>query len=175
MGLDLLISVPIIIFSLIGFRDGLVKKLVAIIMMILGLVVAQTYRADVGRMIAEFLGIYNNTFVTLGFLVIFIGVVTLQALLYRILTANYKIGGVADRSLGGILGFVQGVIFISAILMVYSVEGVPSKQAKRDSRFYRLVVNIAPQILDATSGIVPEFKGRLDELTKPSEINMPRR
>ncbi len=175
MGLDLLIAMPIIIFSLIGFRDGLVKKLVAIIMMVLGLVAAQTYRADVGRMIAEFIGIYNNTFATLGFLTIFIGVVTLQALLYRILTANYKIGGVADRSLGGILGFVQGMIFISVILMVYSVEGIPSQQVKRDSRFYSLVINIAPQILDATSGIVPEFKDRLDELTKPSEINTPRR
>lgn len=167
MGLDLLIVTPVIILSLLGFRDGMVRKLVSVVMMIIAMVVAQTYRADVGKMLGELFGIDVSFAPTMGFLTIFFGIVFVQSLLYRLLTANYKIGGIADRSLGSILGFFQGMLLVSVLLMIFALEDVPSKQAKMDSRLYKSVVNIAPQIMDFASSLIPEATQRIDELTRP--------
>ena len=49
-----------------------------------------------------------------GFLVIFLGLFVLQGLVYRIVAKNYKIGGFADRIGGIVLGFIEGVIFVSS-------------------------------------------------------------
>jgi hypothetical protein len=64
---------------------------------------------------------------------------------------------------------------MSVIFMMLALSGFPSRQYRNDSRLYKPVVNIAPQLLDFTLETVPEAtqelkgetKERLDEFTKP--------
>lgn len=175
MIIDLIIIFPVIALCVLGFRDGIVKKGIGLVVTIIGLVVAQLLMHDM----AEF---YVDEFDTdlpggtiLGFYTVFFGLIFLQSLIYRLSGSEYKIGGIADRIIGSGLGLFQGIIIMSAMFMMLNLTGFPSRQYRNDSRLYKTVVNVAPQMLDFILEVVPEKSGelqektkeRLDEFTKP--------
>ena len=166
MLLDILIFVPMLMCILFGFRDGSVRKIVAIVVLIAGLILGQLYKRDVGNLLAG-QGEGNEGSPVNGFLIIFLGMFIVQGLLYRILAKNYKIGGFADKIAGIALGFIEGAIFVSALLFIFALSDFPDKNNKRDSQFYKSVVNIAPQILDMTSTIGPDAVEKLKGVGAP--------
>jgi uncharacterized membrane protein required for colicin V production len=170
MLLDILIFVPILICTLFGVRDGSVRKLVAIVVLIAGLILGQVYMRDVGNILAGRGGVSSENAPIYGFLVIFLGLLVVQGLLYRILTGNYKISGIADRIGGTVLGFIEGALFVSSLLFIFAMSDFPDRTTKRDSQFYTSVVNIAPQILDMTSTVAPEVLNKLKDIGLPDSI-----
>jgi uncharacterized membrane protein required for colicin V production len=167
MLLDILIFVPILTCILLGLRDGVVRKLVAIVVMIAGLFLGQIYMHDVGNLIFKS---GQEAAPMYGFLIIFIVLVILQSLLYKFLTESYKIGGFADRVGGIVLGFIEGALFVSILLLIFSLSGFPSRDIKRDASFYKPIVNIAPRILDVISTTGPEAIQKVKEIGTPSAI-----
>jgi uncharacterized membrane protein required for colicin V production len=172
MILDIFIGIPILFFILLGVRDGIVRKLVAIIVLIGGLFLGQLYMHPVGTYLANRGWINSTDAQHDGFLIIFLGLAILQTLLYKILTGSYKIGGVADRIGGTVLGFIEGTIFVSSLLFIFALSGSPDRQTKRDSRFYKSVVNIAPQILDMTSSLDIDAFDKLKETGTPGAVKI---
>jgi uncharacterized membrane protein required for colicin V production len=118
-----------------------------------GLILAQLYMHDVGEYLVEHAKASRENAPMYGFLCIYLGLFLVQGLFYRIVTKNYKIGGIADRIGGIILGFMEGILFVSSLLFIFEMSGFPDNQNKRDSQFYKSVINIAPQILDFTSTV----------------------
>jgi membrane protein required for colicin V production len=165
MLLDILIFIPILMCILFGLRDGTVRKLVAIAILIAGLILGQLYMHDVGNLLAGHGGKNQEGSPITGFLFIFLGLLILQGFLYRILAKNYKIGGFVDRIGGIVLGFIEGVLFVSSLLLIFATSEFPDKNNKRDSQFYKSVVNIAPQILDMTSTVGPEVLDKIKDAT----------
>ena len=170
MLLDLLLGMPLLIFLLLGLRDGVVRKLVACIMIVAGLFLGQLYMHDVGKFMQNNNWIESPNAPMYGFLIIFLSIIIVQTLLYKILTKGYKIGGIADRVGGTILGLIEGGLFLSSLLFIFALVGIPERETVRDSRFYKTVVNIAPQILDFTSTLGPDAIEKLKEVGNPGEI-----
>ena len=168
MGLDILIFVPLLSCIIFGFRDGIVRKVVAIVMMIAGLFVGQIYMHDVGKLLFNSKQTEAPMY---SFLIIFIVIVIVQSLLYRFLAKNYKIGGFIDRVGGLVLGFFEGVLFVSVLLLIFSMSGFPSRDFERGSSFYRPIVNIAPQILDIASTDGPDAVQKFKEIGTPAPIS----
>jgi membrane protein required for colicin V production len=164
MVIDILIICPMIVFTLLGFRDGVVRKLVAIVFLIIGLFLGQLYMYDFGQFLSDNGWIHSDNSSMYGFLYIFLAAAILQGLLYKILTGGYKIGGFADRVGGIILGFIEGALFLSCLLFIFALTGFPSREIKRDARLYKPIVNIAPQILDLTSSLGPDSFEKLKEI-----------
>jgi len=155
MLLDILIFIPMLIFICLGFRDGIVRKVVAIITLIICLFLGHFYAQQVGQFLVKSNIVAPADSHMYGFLTVFIGIFLLQSLLYRLITKNYKIGGIADKIVGVFLGFVEGAIFISSMLYILKFGGFPDRETARDTRFYKAFVNIAPQILDIPEAINP--------------------
>ncbi len=164
MLLDILIFVPILMCILFGMRDGIVRKLVAIAVLITGLILGQIYMRNVGDLITGRGGISHEDAPIYGFLLVFLGSLVIQGFLYRVLTKCYKIGGVADKIGGIVLGFIEGILFVSSMLFIFAMADFPDRQNKRDSEFYKSVVNIAPQILDMTSTVGPEVLNKIKDI-----------
>jgi len=171
MLLDILIGGPILFFILLGVRDGSVRKLVAIIVLIAGLILGHIFMRDVGDLLTGRGGISHEDAPMDGFLVIFFGLFIIQSLLYKILTGSYKIGGIPDRVGGIVLGFIEGTLLVSSLLYIFAMSDFPDYQTKRYSMFYKSVVNIAPQILDMTSTVGPDVLDKLKEAGTPSSID----
>jgi uncharacterized membrane protein required for colicin V production len=171
MLLDILIFVPVLMCILFGLRDGIVRKLVAIVVLIAGLILGQIYMRDVGDLLVGRGGTNPEDAPIYGYLVIFLGLLIVQGLFYRIVAKNYKIGGFADRIGGIVLGFIEGVLFVSTLLFIFATSDFPDRNNKRDSQFYKSVVNIAPQILDMTSTVGPEVLNKLKDVGTPESID----
>ena len=167
MFLDILLISPLILFTLLGLRDGLVRKLVAIAAVVVALFLAQAYMHDVGELLSENVGTSPANAPTMGFLLIFLVVTLFTSVIYRITSDNYKIGGIADKVLGAVLGLVQGALLASCLLLIMAFQGMPSRETVRDSRLYKPLVNIAPQILDLGAEFGPGAVKNLENLTKP--------
>jgi len=169
MGIDLLLETPVISTGARGGRDGFVRKGVGILTGVVAMIAAQLFMSDLAPALTDG-GVDPSVAPMDAFLIIFFAILTVESLLYRLLAHGYKIGGIADRSIGSFLGFVQGVLIVSVVVMMLATQDWPSRQGRRDSRLYRPIANVAPQILDATSGLIPDVNQRLEELTKPPSV-----
>jgi len=167
---DIIIIGPMLVFTLLGLRDGIVRKLVAILFLIVGLILGQLYMRDVGQFLSDNGWIHSDDSSMYGYLFIFLGVAILQGVVYTILTKGYKIGGFADRVGGLILGFIEGALFLSCLLFIFVQTGFPSYEMKRDARLYKPIVNIAPQILDLVSLVESESIDKLQEAGKAAIV-----
>ena len=173
MGLDLLVVTPIIIFLLLGFRDGTVRKLVAVVMAVLAMNLAKIYMGDVGKVLMEKMEVESVDAPTLGFLTVFTSLMLLNSLLYRLLTRNYKIGGLVDRIIGSVVGFIEGVIIVAAVAFALQLQGFPSQKTVRDARLYTPVANVGTTILRIADVLAPEIDRHLKDMTQPSQPALP--
>jgi uncharacterized membrane protein required for colicin V production len=165
--LDILLGGWLIVATLLGLRDGVVRKAVSAVMTIVALILSQVFMRDAADILVESAGVDPSNAPVLGSLTVFLGLMTIQSLVYRFATGPYKIGGIGDRVAGSIIGLFQGVLFLSGFLFLMAIIGFPSKSFKRDSRIYKSVVNIAPQILDEVMTLGPETLEQLRELSSP--------
>ncbi len=167
---DFMIATPIIVATLLGIRDGFVRKLVALAMMIVGALVGQFYSQDAGKALADEFGLSPSAAPTWGFLLIFLCINALQAVVYRLVTGNYKIGGIGDRILGGAVGTLQGALLVSIILTMMARHMLPGHDVKKDSRLYKSLLNIAPQVLDLVTESTPEAIQELQRMATPDAV-----
>ena len=172
MILDFLIIPPIILTTLLGLRDGSVRKGVSILATIGALYLGQVFMHQAGTFYIENMEVEQSTAPFYGFLSIFFLILMIQSLFYHLVTKNFKIGGIGDRVVGAIFGFVQGIIFMSCVLWIFSLQGVPSRKTAKYSEVYRPIVNVAPQILDMFSDVGAETEEFLKERATPgTELN----
>jgi membrane protein required for colicin V production len=164
---DIALGIPLALSVLLGLRDGIVRKLVGIFAIIIALFVGQLFMRDAAVFLMEKLSIPRSEGPSAGFFAIFMCVTLGISLIYRLLSGNYKIGGLADKILGAMFGAVQGALFVSSLLLILAMQGIPSRESAKGSRLYKHVVNLAPQILDFGSSILPQTQQHLEELTNP--------
>lgn len=173
MVIDLLIIFPIVALSILGFRDGLVKKGIALVVTFLAMVVAQLLLDDMARFFVEEFDVTPGEAPIYGYFTVFFGLIFLQSLTYRLAGQGYKIGGIADRAVGSVFGILQGLLIMSVIFMMLGLLRFPSRTYRVDSRLYKTVVNIAPQLLDISMNVEEQAKEHLEDLTKPAPSQVP--
>ncbi len=167
MVLDVFFAFLLVMFILLGFKDGIVRKLVSIVVMLIGVFVGQLMMRTVGKYLVETFDVDKSSAPMLGFLVFFFALMIGQSFLYRIVAGNYKIGGIADRLIGAALGLAQGALFLSSLLFILAMGGIPSRETTRGSDLYKSVVNLTPEILDFVVTLGPDAQEKLKELGMP--------
>lgn len=167
MIIDLLILLPLIAFGALGFRDGSVRKLVAIAVSIIGMFLGQYLMRDLGALLIEHMHTQPATAPMTAYFMIFFMLFFLQSVLYRFLTGNYKIGKIADRVIAVVLGTIEGLIVISVVIFVLTMNGPPSRKTIWDSRLYHPTASIAPQIMDFFANLTSTATKSMEKLTSP--------
>lgn len=168
MTMDFLFLLPLIFFAMLGFRDGIVRKLTAIGTIIVAMFVAQFLQNDLAKVLRDHAGVEPADAPLRAYFLIFFSLLFIQALLYRVLAKAYKIGGIVDRVIGAALGLLEGGLILSVILVMLSLQGIPDRRTVRDSRLYGTLVSLAPMITDLASTALPEAKESLEKLTSPA-------
>jgi uncharacterized membrane protein required for colicin V production len=93
----------------------------------------------------------------------------LQAVLYRFVGHNYKIGGIVDRVVGVVLGLGEGLLIISVVILILTMQGPPSRRTLWDSRLYHPVASIAPRVMDYFSNLVSSGQESLERMGSPDQ------
>ncbi len=162
---DILIVLGIVLFVILGFRDGLFKKIFSILGFLGGLVCATKFMGPLASYIEGWLNFSEESSLILAFFLIFMFFVVAVNLFYRWFGAT---GGetlkVWSRLAGGILGAAQGAVAVSLVLLMFSIFEVPDEESRKDSALYQDTVQIAPRVFDYTTKWMPTSKKFFEEL-----------
>lgn len=171
--LDIIILIILLIGFALGFRDGLIRKVIGLLGLVLGFVFALQFYRPFGNFISPLINdeIYLAEIVA-GF-VLFIGVIFFASVLKRIIHPLDKVNRFTNQLLGGISGALQILFFISGFLLFLNIFNFPSKKDRDNSFLYAKVYNIIPVTIDIIMGsdsdamnLVKDFIEKSSDVTK---------
>ena len=155
--LDILFVLIILLSIVSGYRKGLIRIGIGLIATIAAIVLACWFYGRAGTFLIPYVS-SRSTANLLGFLIVFLGVLTVGALLSRILATIFKWVGLSwfDRILGAVFGALRGVaISIGVLMMITALSPISRQSAVTNSE-------IAPYLMEAAEAITlltpKEFK-----------------
>ncbi len=150
--IDYIIIVIVLIGFLLGFKDGLVRKIIGIIGLVLAIGLAIQFSDPLGLFIAPVFG--DELYLSSIIAGIFIFVLTILAftVIKRIVHPLDKVNKFVNQILGGAAGAIQIIFFLSAFFIFLNVFRLPNKEAKENSLFYFTVSGVIPSTIDFVLG-----------------------
>jgi membrane protein required for colicin V production len=129
-----------------GFAKGFAKLLVGLAAAILGFLCGLWFYASAGSFLLPYVS-HKGVANFLGFLLIFVGISLLGAIVGKLLSIMLKWVGLSwfDRLLGGVFGLVRGLLFAIAVvlaLMAFSPKPPPESVVRS---------HIAPYVIGAAN------------------------
>ena len=151
--LDIFFAIPLIWGIVRGLMSGFIRSLSVFVGLILGITLAQTYAADLSPIISEWFTLSARQCLSLAYVVIFIAVMLLVAIVARILDKflHLILLGWLNKLLGALFGFFKWAIILSFFIMV--IEYANSKfefltpEKKSESLLYEPIKNVVPTIM----------------------------
>jgi membrane protein required for colicin V production len=150
--IDIVILVVILIGFILGYKDGLIRKLIGLAGLIVAVYFAVILASGLGRAIEGTLGIEFYLAEMLAGIIVFSTIILLFAIIKRLIHPHDKVNNMVNQIMGGVVGSLQMLFFISAILYLAGVFGIPDKQTSRSSLFYSNVYSIVPATVDLVGG-----------------------
>ncbi len=161
--IDLIIFVIALIGFILGFKDGFVRKLVGFVGFILAFVLAINFASALGKYLEETFAIEYYLSELIAGAIIFIGTVLLFAYLKRVIHPFDKVNNLVNQIVGGVVGMIQILFFLSASLYILNVFNVPSEEAKNNSLTYKPVYGIIPGTINMISDYTPDAKKKIKD------------
>lgn len=151
--LDIFLAIPLLWGIVRGLMVGFVRSLSIFIGLILGIYLSYIYAPELSPQIGEWFTITANQCLSLAYVIIFISVMIMVAILARILDKFLHIIllGWLNKLLGAIFGFFKWAIILSFFIMV--IEYANSKfeflspEKKSESILYTPIKNVVPTIM----------------------------
>ena len=172
--IDFIIIFIIFIGFALGFRDGLIRKVIGLIGLVFGFVLALEFYKMFGLFISPIINDEIYLAEIIAWIFIFVGVIFLASILKRIIHPLDKVNRFMNQLLGGISGTLQILFFISGFFLFLNVFNVPSSEDKESSLFYNGIYNVIPVTIDLIIGkdsealnLVKEFIEQSSDVTEP--------
>lgn len=172
--LDYIIIVFVVIGFLLGFKDGLIRKIIGLIGLIAGIALAFEFSDVIGKFLTPF---FNNDEYLSGVIsgiLIFLTVVFIASVIKRIVHPLDKLNKFINQFIGGLIGVIQIIFFLSAFLLVIDIFQIPEEESRNKSFFYETVYNTIPNTIDLIIGhrakatdIIINFIENQDSITTP--------
>lgn len=150
--IDYIIFAAVIVGFILGFKDGLVRKIIGIIGLIAGFFLAFNFAGDLGSILAPLLDDEIYLAEIFGGFLIFIITLLLFAILKRVIHPFDKVNKLVNQLLGGMAGVIQIVFFISGFLLFLNLFGIPAEKSRNDSILYSSAYQIIPSTVDLILG-----------------------
>jgi membrane protein required for colicin V production len=154
--LDILIIIGVIVGFILGFKDGFVRKLIGILGFILAVVAAVFFAGKLGLVIESVFRIEYYLAEIIGGLIIFFFIITLFMFLKRVVHPFDKVNNLINQIVGGIVGSIQILYFLSAIFIVVNIFDLPEKDTRQNSIFYDKTHKVIPLTIQYLSHYTPQ-------------------
>jgi membrane protein required for colicin V production len=150
--LDIIILVLLVIFTIQGFRKGLVAELSSLLALILGVYVAFFFSDVTADFLNTFFGIESKYLKLIAFVLtlvlVIVAIVAIGKVIEKII--NTLMLGFFNRLTGAVFGIIKGMLILSLIIMLLNYldigDSLISKERQRNSRLYEDVESFAPYI-----------------------------
>ncbi|MEJ5350125.1 MAG: CvpA family protein [Melioribacteraceae bacterium] len=150
--IDYLIITIAVIGFILGFKDGLVRKIIGLIGIVVAFFLAFEYSQTIGKYLNPFFN--NDEYLSnvISGILIFLIVILIASILKRIIHPVDKLNKFLNQLIGGIIGTVQIFFFLSGIFLLLDILGFPNEKTKKDSLMYSYVSDIIPKSIDLIIG-----------------------
>lgn len=154
---DYLILFVLVCSIVISTMRGLIKEILSLVSWIVSFVVANAYGAILAGWLPNFIPGQTMRLIV-GFLVLFIGVRLLMALLMKAADALIKASGLslADRGLGGLFGLARGCVIVMVAVLLSGMTSIPQQTFWKDALLSPMAVTAAETIMPFLPGSVTQ-------------------
>lgn len=169
--LDILIITAVIVGFILGFKDGFIRKLIGIIGFILAIVAAVFFSGKLGHLIESLFSIEYYLAEIIGGLIIFFSIIVIFMLLKRVVHPFDKVNNLLNQIIGGIVGSIQILYFLSAIFIIVNIFDLPDKQSKQQSLFYNPCHQVIPLTIQYLSNYTPEPRKLIEDYIHEKDVS----
>ena len=156
--LDIFILAVFLIGFALGYKDGIIRKLIGLVGLALAIFISAKYAESFGKTLANVLGLEIYFSKIIGAIILFFLIIGIFSLIKRVIHPFDKVNNLINQLLGAIVGAAQLLFFLSAVLFILSMFGLPNEPTTKGSLFYRSVYNILPDTINLLNDYTPEPK-----------------
>lgn len=153
--IDLIIVISSLIGFVLGFKDGFLRKLIGVVGFVAAVFLAAYFKGQVGRFIESSFDIEYYLAEIMAALLIFFVTVILFSILKRVVHPFDKINSLINQIVGGVVGILQFLIFLSAVFLLLNIFDIPDKSSKKKSMFYEPTYSIIPSAFNLLKDYTP--------------------
>lgn len=154
--IDILIVVALIIGFILGYKDGFLRKLIGFVGFILAIVFAALFKDNFGLFIEKHFDIEYYFAEILAGILIFFTTILIFSILKRIIHPFDKINSLLNKLVGGFIGGLQILFFVSAIFLFLDIFDFPEEKTKKNSVFYEQTYSVVPSTFNLIKGYTPD-------------------
>ena len=156
--LDAVVLAVVFIGFILGYKDGLVRKIIGLAGFALAVLLAALYSDWLGKIVESVFGIEFYLSQIIAGIVIFLATVFVFSVIKRLVHPFDKVNNFINQTLGGVIGAVQLLYFLSGVFFILNIFGAPSEHSKENSIFYQKVYNIIPATVNYINSYTPKTK-----------------
>lgn len=146
--LDIIIIAFLSIGFILGYKDGLIRKIIGFIGLIAAVYLSIKFAQTAGYFLSSIFGFENYFAEISGGVLIFIGVTIASSIIKRVVHPHDRVGKFTNQLLGGVIGALQLMFFLSAAFLILNIFDAPGEEVKKKSAIYKPVTGIIPGIID---------------------------
>lgn len=161
--IDYIIIALALLGFILGFKDGLIRKLIGITGFILAVFLAYRFSSDGGEFISSLFNYDPILSEIVAGIIIFFLIIIATSVIKRIVHPGDKVTMLTNQILGGIVGILQIAVFLSAAFLLLNIFNFPGKEESKSSVLYKGVYNIIPYSIDFIVGSRPTAKNFFQE------------
>lgn len=150
--IDIIIVFFLFIGFALGFRDGLIRKVIGLIGLVFGVLLALEFYQKLALIISPIINDEIYLAEIVAWLFIFVVTIFLGSILKRIIHPLDKVNRFTNQLLGGISGTLQILFFVSGFLLFLNVFDFPSDDDQNSSILYHNTYNVIPYTIDLIIG-----------------------
>jgi len=180
--IDIVILLLLIMFAVVGFKQGVIKEAVQLVGMLAILVISFLFKDELGNIFCKWLPFFEFTgtqvegLVSLNILIYqLLGFAAIFLVLYAVYTIVLKISGIFQKiidwtpifllpsKIGGlIIGVIEGYIIIFVLLLILLALPANVTKIYRNSTVVNTIVYKTPILSNAAKDVTSSFKDVVD-------------
>lgn len=154
--IDILIVVALVIGFILGYKDGFLRKLIGFVGFILAIVFAALFKDNFGLFLEKHFDIEYYFAEILAGILIFFTTILIFSILKRIIHPFDKINSLLNKLVGGFIGGLQILFFVSAIFLFLDIFNFPEEKTRKNSMFYENTYSVVPSTFNLIKGYTPD-------------------
>ena len=167
--IDIIILITIVVAFILGFKDGLIRKIIGLVGFVLAIILAIKLASFSGNILKGIFGFEEQFAKISGGVIIFLAIMVITAIIKRVVHPFDKVNNLINRIAGGATGSFQFLVFLSAVFYILNTFGFPSEETKKKSFSYIPVANIIPYIVDVLGGYSDDARKTLQNYIMESD------
>jgi hypothetical protein len=157
------------VFLFFGYKGGVLKRGVAVVFLVVGLVLATRTMHTLGAILTDWWNVHEVVGAVLAFVLVIFGAVLAAIIIIAMLSRRSQPPRLWSRLSGAVIGVAESALYLSLLLVLLNIYSLPTQRTRGKSILYTPVRNFAPFVFDKTNAFFSGSTSFDDELKKSFE------